>query len=58
MNISQEKMDEAEKEIIQIMQKYDIQYDESALDSGFPFEKFQKMCNQLISDFKNDWPIG
>ena len=69
MNISQEKMDEAEKEILEVMRKHDIQYAESALicmnllafcamDSQFPFEKFQRMCNELISDFKETWPIG
>lgn len=69
MNFSQEKLGKAESEILEVMQKYDVQYAESALicvnilaftarDSGFPFEKFQRMCNELISDYKKEWPIG
>lgn len=69
MTISNEKLSKAETEILEVMLKHDIQYSESAFicinilafisrDSGFPFEKFQRMCNELISDYKKDWPIG
>ena len=67
--IDWEKIDKAEPEVLDILKKYDIQYAEATylfmqlisftcVDSGFPFEKFQRLVNEVASDFKASWPIG
>lgn len=69
MELNQENMDIAEKQVVKLFNDRDIQYAEAsiicmnilafcAIESRFPFEEFQRLINELASDMKKKWPIG